>query len=289
MFKKTGAGKFSEVSDAMGVENYCPWGPSVGDLNADGFDDIFIASGMNYPYRYEINSVKLNNRDAGSSMRSSRSESSHAPAGSPRRGSPGRVRKGRDHKDAVGLSGEVEIWGARASRGAAMFDVDGDGDLDIVTNEFNTAPMILISNLAERTRVHYLEVKLVGTTSNRDGLGAVVRVERRRANLLESDGRQFRLFIAQRVPAVLRPWIRGQGRSRRGDMAVGEHAGGQRSSLDQHYVGSARRRWTALGQNCATSYDPTEITQCQSRREPPRIPGLAFSASRTELTREASP
>ena len=23
-----------------GVENYCPWGPSVGDLNADGFDDV---------------------------------------------------------------------------------------------------------------------------------------------------------------------------------------------------------------------------------------------------------
>ena len=84
--------------------------------------------------------------------------------------------KDRDHKDAVGLRGEVEIWSARASRAAAIFDVDDDGDLDIVTNDFNTAPMILISNLAKRTLVHYLEVKLVGTTSNRDGLGAVVRV-----------------------------------------------------------------------------------------------------------------
>ena len=48
------------MSDDIGVENYCPWGPSVGDLNADGFDDAFIAAGMNYPERYMINSVKLN-------------------------------------------------------------------------------------------------------------------------------------------------------------------------------------------------------------------------------------
>ena len=29
--------------------------------------------------------------------------------------------------------------------------------------------MVLVSNLTEKTRVHYLEVKLTGTTSNRDG------------------------------------------------------------------------------------------------------------------------
>ena len=36
--------------------------------------------------------------------------------------------------------------------------------------------MVLISNLTDKTRVRYLEVKLTGTTSNRDGLGAVVKV-----------------------------------------------------------------------------------------------------------------
>jgi hypothetical protein len=45
-----------------------------------------------------------------------------------------------------------------------------------VTNEFNAAPMVLISNLTEKTRVHYLAVKPIGTASNRDGLGAVVMV-----------------------------------------------------------------------------------------------------------------
>jgi hypothetical protein len=68
------------------------------------------------------------------------------------------------------------VWAAKGSRSAAIFDVDGDGDLDIVTNEFNASPMVLVSNLSDKTRVHYVQVKLAGTTSNRDGLGAIVRV-----------------------------------------------------------------------------------------------------------------
>ncbi len=64
LFHNLGGGKFDEVSDQLGVENYWPWGPSVADLNADGWQDVFIASSMNYPFRYGINSVLLNNRGA---------------------------------------------------------------------------------------------------------------------------------------------------------------------------------------------------------------------------------
>ena len=61
-FHNLGNGRFEEVSDRLNVENYWPWGPSIGDLNADGWQDIFIASSMNYPWRYGINSLLLNNR-----------------------------------------------------------------------------------------------------------------------------------------------------------------------------------------------------------------------------------
>jgi len=62
LYHNLGNGKFEEISDRLGAETYWPWGPSVGDLNADGWDDVFIASGMSYPYRYGINSILLNDR-----------------------------------------------------------------------------------------------------------------------------------------------------------------------------------------------------------------------------------
>ena len=48
-FEQKEDGTFDEVSDTVGAENYWPWGLSVGDVNADGWQDVFIASSMNYP------------------------------------------------------------------------------------------------------------------------------------------------------------------------------------------------------------------------------------------------
>lgn len=177
LFRNLGAGKFEEVSDRMGVETYWPWGTSVGDLNADGWQDAFITGSMNYPFRYGINSLLLNNR--GEKFL----DSEFLVGVEPRRG-------GRTHTPwfdvdcaernaptfCQGRTGKITAMSTMGSRSSVIFDLDQDGDVDIVTNEFNAEPQVLVSNLAERQPIRWLRVVPVGTVSNRNGLGAAVRV-----------------------------------------------------------------------------------------------------------------
>ena len=60
------------------------------------------------------------------------------------------------------------------ARGAAYADYDHDGDLDILIAN-NNGPACLLRNDGGN-RNHWLSVRLSGTKSNRDGIGAVVRV-----------------------------------------------------------------------------------------------------------------
>jgi enediyne biosynthesis protein E4 len=184
LYHNLGDGKFEEVSDRMGVETYWPWGMSVGDVNADGWEDIFIASGMSYPYRYGINSMLLNNRgqkflDAEFLLGIEPRQSLYTPwfeidCSDP---SERQSQEKLDSKVCVGETGKSIVMAPRSSRSSVMFDLDDDGDLDIVTNDFNSEPQVLISNLAQHKPIHWIKIMLSGTTSNRNGLGASVRVQ----------------------------------------------------------------------------------------------------------------
>jgi len=180
LFRNDGGGTFVEVSDELGAENYWPWGYSVGDLNADGYDDVFIASSMNFGFRYGVNSVLLNDR--GSRFRDSEFILGVEPRRNRRTAKPWFYLDcpgedfGNSYCEDNALIDPAVFWGAVGSRSAAIFDADQDGDLDILTSEFHDRPMLLISNLNQRKDVKYLKIVLEGSVSNRDGLGAVVRV-----------------------------------------------------------------------------------------------------------------
>ena len=170
--------RFEEVSDSVGVENYWPWGLSAGDLNADGWEDLFVTASMNYPFAYHPNSLLLNN--AGQRFL----ESAFIVGVEPRKDKAVTTEwfdldcsaDDREHEQCEGRAGPLTVVGALGTRSSVVFDIEGDGDLDIVTNEFNSTPRVLVSDLDRQTDVSYVEVDLRGSRSNRDGLGAVVRV-----------------------------------------------------------------------------------------------------------------
>jgi hypothetical protein len=184
LYHNLGDGRFEEVSDRMGAETYWPWGPSVGDLNADGWDDIFIASGMSYPYRYGINSLLLNDKgekflDAEFVLGIEPRKSLYTPWFEIDCSDPNerKLQEQLGSKVCTGQSGKSIVMSPRSSRSSVIFDLDNDGDLDIVTNDFNSKPQVFISDLAQRKKILWIKINLVGTVSNRDGLGATVRVK----------------------------------------------------------------------------------------------------------------
>jgi hypothetical protein len=155
LFRNQGGGKFEEVSDRAGMETWWPWGIATGDFDNDGYEDVFLPSGMGYPFFYWPNALMMNHGDGTFADRAA-AEGVEPPPG--------------------GVYLEQPIGGqpaARSSRCAAAADFNNDGRLGVVTNNFNDAPYYF-QNVFPRK--NYLAFRLRGTKSNRDATGALVKV-----------------------------------------------------------------------------------------------------------------
>jgi len=155
LYRNLGGGKFTETAIPAGMETFWPWGIATGDYDNDGHEDVFITSGMGFPYFYWPNALMMNNGDGTFTDRASA--------------------LGVEPPDG-GIYQDQTIGGhsaTRSSRSAAVADFDGDGRLEIVTNNFNDRPYFMANQFPKR---NYVAFKLTGTRSNRDAIGAVVRL-----------------------------------------------------------------------------------------------------------------
>jgi hypothetical protein len=81
--------------------------------------------------------------------------------------------KGNKFIDVSEQSGKVfqQKW---AARGMAIGDIDNDGKTDVVVTE-NNGPAWILHNETP-THNHWITLKLVGVKSNRDGIGAQIKI-----------------------------------------------------------------------------------------------------------------
>jgi enediyne biosynthesis protein E4 len=124
------------------------------DYDLDGWPDIFVANGHIDP---EIQRVQANVKYA-------------MPPHLFRNLGKGRF------EEVTNLMGSA-FTAPRVGRGAAYADINNDGRLDLLLAT-NGGPVYLFRNEAQSGAPanHSVRLKLVGTKSNRDGIGAVVRL-----------------------------------------------------------------------------------------------------------------
>lgn len=67
-----------------------------------------------------------------------------------------------------------DLFKPMVGRGSAYADIDGDGDLDVVLTQIGGPPLLLRND--QTLKHHWLRLKLIGAKSNRDGIGAWIKV-----------------------------------------------------------------------------------------------------------------
>jgi hypothetical protein len=152
-------GTFTDVTAAAGLarnSQYLGWGTLFLDIDNDGWPDIFMANGHVYP---ELDSKGLNNTFREPKLLYWNDGNWNAGNG-----------KFLDisHDAGPGITTPFN------SHGAAAASFNNDGALEIVVNNSHDRPSLL-ENLGEHG--NWILLKLEGTKSNRDAIGARVIVQ----------------------------------------------------------------------------------------------------------------
>jgi hypothetical protein len=154
LYKNLGEGQFQDITSTAGLaaltSRSTAWGVGLFDFDNDGSKDLFTA-----------NADILDN-----SM-----ELAHRPFALPNR--VFRNKGNLTFEDVSSRAGAAFLVPA-PHRGAAFGDLNNDGKIDAVVTVLNSPPEIWMNRSGNQN--HWIILKLVGVKSNRDGIGAKVKI-----------------------------------------------------------------------------------------------------------------
>ncbi len=154
IYRNSGGGQFTYITRSSGVGRmsmlHSGWGLRFLDYDNDGWKDLLIAQGHDLD-TIELTSPQLRYKEPLLLARNA----------------------GARFIDVSAQSGPV-FHQALAGRGLATGDIDNDGKIDAVVTT-NDGPAYILRN-ETATQNHWLTLKLTGHKSNRDAIGAVVKI-----------------------------------------------------------------------------------------------------------------
>jgi hypothetical protein len=153
LFRNKGKLSFSDVTERSGMTRYslpmAGYSPTAADFDNDGWKDIFVTRGhvqsLGYASRARVEQHNTVFRNLGGMKFAPLTEEAGLAAQPPRR-----------------------------HRGSAVGDLNGDGRLDVAVSAIGAPAEVWMNDSAGGG--HWLEVRLQGVKSNRDGIGARIKV-----------------------------------------------------------------------------------------------------------------
>ena len=166
LYMNTGTGRFQEAAHLSGLASSdWTWAVRFADLDDDGKLDFFATNGI---------PVFTDNPDIGERFTKLWAAGQEQEALALFRSIPSVAEKNIARRNVGGLKFEDAgaAWGLdeqSVAHGAVVCDLDRDGDLDVITNNFNAPASVFENRGADGNRVL---VELVGKASNKRGVGA---------------------------------------------------------------------------------------------------------------------
>jgi hypothetical protein len=166
LFRNLGRGTFRDATQASGLARLSlkqsGWSPLLADFDNDGWKDLFVSSAHvnDRIEMFETNRYRLHNAIF--------------------------LNAGNGTFQDVSAGAGLHTVPERAHRGAAVADFNNDGRLDVVVSALGGRAE-LWENVSPGEN-HWLRLRLVGTHSSRDGIGARVRIGNQHNHMTTSYG-----------------------------------------------------------------------------------------------------